>query len=438
MHHAEVEPYDLLAAALVTDERRDVRVVGFLELGLTQRLHDLPVAVTESVDALLAVADDEQCLSGRSDDVANQVHEHVPLQQAGVLELVDHQMAVADTCLLEDEVRVTRTQCLGECHGSVGEQGGVRAQQRALDAILQCAHQTHVIQVRERACQLPPGVAHVIAGSLQGAELCVGKDVAHAVVRRSAEEVSLRHRVGVERRLVQVVDSGLSVLAFGVRYAGIHVALRLRRHMAEVLQRRVTLPIERTPVVGYAPLVEVEAGATRLHALLVQLPGYADEVLANVPVPAVAYALLDILVHRALAAVRELAGEHRIHGSGDHLIDIQRDGKIRRAVDGFRQTADELLQERVDGRHAEVVVVLQDSVHVRLGALAEHVVRRIGIAQHELAHLTEELLLAACCYADQVRQDTFLHLCRGGVGERHRKDRTVTLATEQQGDVIRR
>ena len=113
LHHAEVEAHNILATALVADERRNVRVVGIGEFGLAQRLHDLPVAVTEAVDTLLAVAYDEYGLPGGSYYLLYQVQEHVPLQQTRVLELVNHDMPVTYADFLKDEVRIAGTERFG-------------------------------------------------------------------------------------------------------------------------------------------------------------------------------------------------------------------------------------------------------------------------------------------------------------------------------------
>ena len=95
------------------------------------------------------------------------MQEHVPLQQTGVLKLVNHDMPVAYARLLEDKIRITGLQCFGKRDGCIRQQSGVRALQLPLNTLLQGAHETHVVEVSHRAGGLPPCVAHVVAGALQ-------------------------------------------------------------------------------------------------------------------------------------------------------------------------------------------------------------------------------------------------------------------------------
>ena len=167
LHNAEVETHHPLAAALVANQRLDVRIKHLAQFALAQTLHDLPVAVAEAVDALLGVTHNQHCLPGHSHHLLDQVQEHVPLQQTGVLKLVNHDMPVAYARLLEDKIRITGLQCFGKRDGCIRQQSGVRALQLPLNTLLQCAHETHVVEVSHRAGGLPPCMAHVVAGALQ-------------------------------------------------------------------------------------------------------------------------------------------------------------------------------------------------------------------------------------------------------------------------------
>ena len=73
-----------------------------------------------------------------------------------------------------------------------------------------------------------------------------------------------------------------------------------------------------------------------------------------------------------------------IHGLPDHMIQIQLDGQPCTHLQHARQTAQEGLQERVDGADMHVVVIQEHLPKTVPCPLRQEFVRRIGVTQHEI------------------------------------------------------
>ena len=71
---------------------------------------------------------------------------HLPLKCAGILELVYHDVLVADTCFLQYEVRVALFEGIAQGVCRLSKQHTVLVLQTSLYLLQQTSHQPHIVQ----------------------------------------------------------------------------------------------------------------------------------------------------------------------------------------------------------------------------------------------------------------------------------------------------
>ena len=108
----------------------------------------MPVAVAPAVDALLDVAHDEQGMPFACQHIGYQGAEHLPLERAGILELIYHDVLVADTGFLQYEVRVALFERIAQGVRCFREQHTVLVLQTGLYLLQEALHQPHIVQAR--------------------------------------------------------------------------------------------------------------------------------------------------------------------------------------------------------------------------------------------------------------------------------------------------
>ena len=98
--------YHLFLRAEIACQRFPV-VVSADSLVVRKVGHNVPIAVAPAVNALFYIAHNEYGLSPGGENLLQQRQEHLPLQFACVLELIYHDVAIADTDFFQYEIGVT-------------------------------------------------------------------------------------------------------------------------------------------------------------------------------------------------------------------------------------------------------------------------------------------------------------------------------------------
>ena len=117
IHHVleerQVEVHHGFAASEILLQRRETLVDtlpcsadGFFR----QFRHDMPVSVSPTVNRLLDVTHDKQSVAFRRQHIHQQLTNDAPLQLARVLKLVHQHVMIADTCFLQNKIRIPLTQ----------------------------------------------------------------------------------------------------------------------------------------------------------------------------------------------------------------------------------------------------------------------------------------------------------------------------------------
>ena len=110
------------------------------------------------------------------------------------------------------------------------------------------------------------------------------------------------------------------------------------------------------------------------------------------------------------------------------MIHVQLRVQTRTHLQHTSQTAQQRLQERIDGHDLHVVKIEQHMLETMRCTFLQHFVRHALVTNHELTGIIEKILLPAFRNPMQIVNDTFAHLCGRLVGKRDGEYRTIVLA----------
>ena len=414
-----------------------------------------PVATAPAVDALLHVAHDEVLGAFVAHRLLQQHLEVLPLHGAGVLKLVDHDMLQLRANLLEDEGRVAAVDELMKQLLGVGKEESVLLLVELVHLLLDAGQQSQLTQVAQRQVgalvELPLARLLVEGLAQQVAQRRVGQmvDEVAAGVGLPAPLVGLPQAVGgalAQHRLVelatlqlqkqashsfdtmaQVVD--VEALAFERLEEGIANILHPPTGLLAQLVQLLLIALEESFLVHHgvellavAFIIVAEDGASKDFDL-------PDDIPRAVVVDVVHDVLQQPLQH--LVGGRERVDE-LVDGQLLHLHIVQPYAQVGREVQLASQVAHHALEERVDGLHAEMAVVVEQQMQGLAGALGNLLLRQLA-AQCRVNLLGIRLgVVQTTPDAIELAQYAHLHLLRRLVGKRHGQNLPVVLRIAHQ------
>ena len=229
----EVEVHHLFAGTVVTGEvlKSRIDLTAVMRFIRSEFRHDMPIAVSPTVDRLFDIAYDEYGVSRTCQHILYQLADDAPLETAGILKLIHQNMMIANTGFLQNEIRVSCPKRFAERTGSLRQEGTIGFAQIAMDECLQRCHQLHIAAETKRELERVVSTCHFLRqfGSLQHL-IGVAAFLAYA-----PETVFCRH-------LFRRVDAPLEPLVRKIGIAVVFLGIAGLEQFAQGYEVRVRLP----------------------------------------------------------------------------------------------------------------------------------------------------------------------------------------------------
>ena len=191
----------------------------------------MPIAVSPAIDRLFDIAYDENGVSRSCQHILYQLTDDAPLETAGILELIHENMMIANTCFLQDKIRISCPKRFAERTGCLRQEGTIGFAQIAMDECLQRCHQLHIAAETKRELEGVVGTRYFLRqfGSLQHL-IGVAAFLAYA-----PETVFCRH-------LFRRIDTSLEPLVGEIRIAVVFLGITGMEQIAQRDEVFVLLP----------------------------------------------------------------------------------------------------------------------------------------------------------------------------------------------------
>ena len=167
----EVEVHHLFAGTEVTGEvlKSGIDLAAVMRFIGSEFRHDMPIAVSPTIDRLFDISDDEYGVSRACQHILYQLADDAPLETAGILKLIHQNMMVTDTCFLQDKICISCPKRFAERTGCLRQEGTIGFAQIAMDECLQRCHQLHIAAETKRELEGVVGTRYFLRqfGSLQ-------------------------------------------------------------------------------------------------------------------------------------------------------------------------------------------------------------------------------------------------------------------------------
>ena len=202
-----------------------------------------------------------------------------------------------------------------------------------------------------------------------------------ALVAHASETIFSSQLLGVLHALQETFVSRfrIAVIGLGVTTGKQRLQFRQLRAVSPLLLHGLSATSDRRRIKEDPSL-----GIEHLHRLVVQLFRHHTKTLPHIPMGLLIELETHIVLEDRSVGRRHVGRQQLIHGLPDHMIEIQLDGQSCTHLQHTRQTAQEGLQERVDGTDMHIVVIQEHLPKTVPCPLRQELIRCTGVTQHEI------------------------------------------------------